>query len=222
MESNSNQYTWTPPQCLILHTIWLFCICWWDCIAWMFKESYLDYTALIMIICPCHLTARRLHALKPASYGPPDSVGTGISSTSWCSVGSSSHGGFSFGPLQWASGDHSLCDHNHWVQCVIAMCVGLCFAQVGQSMQRTASAHWIPRTSQLLLYDLLLWDSGLSHPLWVLLEPQRDLPNLGIWAGLCALIIAHFHRHVENIQMIHKTLCEPPLQMINMAWQRTK
>jgi len=52
MQSNSNQYPWTTPHHLLLHTIWLFCISWWDCIRWMFKEAYLDYTALVMIIRP--------------------------------------------------------------------------------------------------------------------------------------------------------------------------
>jgi len=38
----------------------------------------------------------------------------------------------------------------------------------------------------------------------------------------CVLIIAHFSTHVEYIQMIPKKLCEPPLQMTNLACQRTK
>jgi len=50
----------------------------------------------------------------------------------------------------------------------------------------------------------------------------------GIWWMLefelhfCALFIAHFHIHLENIQMIPNKVCEPPLQMRNLAWQRTK
>jgi hypothetical protein len=52
--------------------------------------------------------------------------------------------------------------------------------------------------------------------------------NTEIWQILefqlhfCALIVAHFRIHVENIQIIFKNVCEPPLQMTNLAWQRTK
>jgi hypothetical protein len=50
----------------------------------------------------------------------------------------------------------------------------------------------------------------------------------GIWQILefelhfCVLILANFCIHVEHIQMICKNLCEPPLQLTNLAWQRTK
>jgi len=38
----------------------------------------------------------------------------------------------------------------------------------------------------------------------------------------CALIIAHFCIHVENIQMIRKKLCAQPHWIANLTWQRTK
>jgi len=168
MESNtSNQYSWTPQLRHILHTICLCCISWWDCVGWMFKEAYVDFTALIMILHPHHLTAQSLLALWAASYGPDNTRESGISSSSWCSVGSSDHAALSFEPLQRAGGDHSLCYHNHSVLCSIAMCVELCFAPLGQPVQMPAAAHSIPRTSVLLPHGLLLWDWGLSHPLWV-------------------------------------------------------
>jgi hypothetical protein len=47
------------------------------------------------------------------------------------------------------------------------MCVGLCFAAVEQPVQMPGTAHLIPRTSELLPHGLLLWNLGLSHPLWV-------------------------------------------------------
>jgi len=37
----------------------------------------------------------------------------------------------------------------------------------------------------------------------------------------CGLIVAHFCIYVENIQRIGQKLCEPLLQMTNLAWQRT-
>ena len=36
----------------------------------------------------------------------------------------------------------------------------------------------------------------------------------------CVLIVAHFCIPVENLQMVYKTLCEPPLKMMNKGWQR--
>jgi len=50
----------------------------------------------------------------------------------------------------------------------------------------------------------------------------------GIWwilefeLHVCALIVAHFRKHVEYIRTIHKQLCEPPLHMTKLAWHRTK
>jgi len=49
--------------------------------------------------------------------------------------------------------------------------------------------------------------------IWRILEFELDF---------CALTVAHFRIHVENIQMICKTLGEPPLQMTNLARKRTK
>jgi len=186
----------------------------------MIKEAYLDYTARIITIHTHDLTAQHLLAPEEASYGPRDTPHPGMSSKSWCSVSSSGHAGLSFVPLQRAGGDHSLCYDNHLFQCSIARCVELCFAQVGQPVQMPGAAHWIPRTSELLLHGLLLWDLGLSHPLWVSLRTKRDLANLRIWTHFCALIFAHFRIPVENIQLICKILCEVPLQMTNLAWQQ--
>jgi hypothetical protein len=45
----------------------------------MFKEAYLHFTALIMIVHPYHLTARSLLALLAALYGPDDIPESGIS-----------------------------------------------------------------------------------------------------------------------------------------------
>jgi len=50
----------------------------------------------------------------------------------------------------------------------------------------------------------------------------------GIWwimkleHHFCALIVVHFHIHVENIHIICKKHPEPPLQMMTLASQRTK
>jgi len=167
MESNSNQYSRTPQLGLILHTSWLFCISWWDCVGWMIKELYLDFTTLIVMVHPHHLTARNLHAPWTVSYAPAAIPESSISSSSWYSVGSSDCARLSFEPLQTAGGDHSLCYHNHCVQCSIAMCVELCFAPAGQPIQIPAAAHSIPRTSEVLPHGLLLRDLGPSHPLWV-------------------------------------------------------
>jgi len=167
MESNSNQYSCTPQFGLLLHTIWLFCISWWDCVDWMIREAYLDFTPLIVIVHPHHLTARNLHAPYAASYGPANTPESGISLSSWWLDGSSDHSGLSFEPLQRAGGDHSLCYHNHWVQSSIAMCMELCFAPAGLSVQMPAASHSILRSSELLPRGLLLWDLGLSYPLWV-------------------------------------------------------
>jgi hypothetical protein len=38
----------------------------------------------------------------------------------------------------------------------------------------------------------------------------------------CALIVAHLRNHVEYIPIVRKKLSEPPFQMTNLAWQRTK
>ena len=167
METNSDQYSWTPHDCLILHTIWLFCISWWDCVGWMFEEAYLGSTAPIIIIHPHHLTARRVHAPQAAVYGLADTPESGTSSTSWCSVGSSGHAGLPSVPILRAGGDHSVCYHNNWAQCSIAMGVERCFAPVGQPVPMPGAAHSIPRTSQSLPHGVLLRDLGLSHPMWV-------------------------------------------------------
>jgi len=166
MESNSNQYSCTPQLRLILHTIWLFCISWWDCGGWMLTEVYLDFTALISIVHPHHLTARSLLAVSATFSGPDNTPESGIQLTAWWLVSSSDHARISIDPLQRVGGDHSLCYHNHSVQCSIAMSVKLGFSPVGQPMQMPGAAHWIPRPSELLPHGLLLWDWGLSHPLW--------------------------------------------------------
>jgi hypothetical protein len=167
MELNSNKYSWTPQLHLVLHTICLICISWWDWVGWMFKEVYIYFTALITIDYPHHLTARSPHAPQAASYGSADTAESSISLLSWCWVCSSDHAGLSFEPLQRAGGNHVLCYHNHWIQWSIAMYVELCFAPVGQPVQMPAAAHSIHWTSKLLPHGLLLWDFGLSHPLSV-------------------------------------------------------
>jgi hypothetical protein len=60
------------------------------------------------------------------------------------------------------------------------MSVVLSFALATQLMQMSASAHPIPRTSELLLHGLLLKDGGWFHPHWVWLRNQRDIINPGI------------------------------------------
>ena len=58
--------------------------------------------------------------------------------------------------------------------------------------------------------------SGCSYKhrgIWRILEFE-----LHFWA----LIDAHFCIHVDNIQIIRKKLCEPALEMTNLAWHRTK
>jgi hypothetical protein len=137
MESKSNQYSRTLQLHHILHTICLCCIRWWDCVGWLFKEAYRHFTTQIIIVHPHshHLTAQNLLTLYAALYGPDDTPESGISSSLWCSVSSSDHARLTFGPLLRAGGDHSLCYHNHLVQCSRARCVELCFAQVGQPVQ---------------------------------------------------------------------------------------
>jgi len=50
----------------------------------------------------------------------------------------------------------------------------------------------------------------------------------GIWVisefelHFCTLIVAHFCIHADNIRMMCKTVCEPPLQLMNLDWQRRK
>jgi hypothetical protein len=147
MESNSNQYCITIQLHVIPHMICLFCISWWDCVGWMFKETYLDFTALIIIVHPLHLTAQTLHTPLASSCCPTDTPASSILSSSWCWASSSDHVGLSFEPVQTAGGHQSLCYHNHWVQSSIAMWVELWFAPVGQPMQMPGAADAIPRTS---------------------------------------------------------------------------
>ena len=167
MELNSNQSSWTPYERHILHTIWLFCISWWDCVGWMFKEAYLEYTARIIIVHPHDLMAQHLHALQEALYGFLNTRVSGISSTLWCSVGSSGHAELWFVPLQRVGGDYELCYHNYWVQCSIGIIVELYCAQVGQPVQMPGAAHSLPKTSESLRHGLVLWDWGRSHWVWV-------------------------------------------------------
>jgi hypothetical protein len=101
----------------------------------MFKEAYLDYTTQMIIIDPHHLMARRLHAPFGAAYCPPDNPLSAISLESCCSLGSAGNAVLAFVPLQRTGGNHSLCYHNHWVQCSIAMYVEHCFAPVKQPVQ---------------------------------------------------------------------------------------
>jgi len=69
------------------------------------------------------------------------------------------------------------------------------------------AAHSIPRTSELIPHGLLLWDLGLSYPLWVWLRTQRDLANLGIWAAfLCAQRCPFPHTYRKYPKVLYKTL----------------
>jgi hypothetical protein len=131
------------------HTIWPVCISWWNCFGWMFNEVYFHCTALIAIIHHHHLTVGCLQDSYDTFYGPPNLPECGISLMSWCSVSSSGHAGLLFLPLQRAGGDHSLCFHNHWVYCLIAMFVELRFDPDGQTVQMPCAAYSLPRFSQL-------------------------------------------------------------------------
>jgi len=167
MESNSDQYSWTPQLRLILHVICLFGISQWECIGWMCKEAYLDFIARKIIVHLHHPMAQSLHAPWAALYSRDDTPESSIPSLSWCLVCSSDHAGLSFEPLQRPGGDHSLYYHHHWVHGSVAMSVELCIAPVRLPVQMPGTARSIPRTSELLTHGLQLWDSGLSHPLWV-------------------------------------------------------
>jgi len=127
-----------------------------------------------------------LHSLSSGSYGPHGTPESGKSLLSWCSVNSSRYAGLLFSQLQWVDGDDSHGYHSHQDPYSVTMCVVLGFALAGQLRQMPATAHSIPRTSELLLHGLLLNDLGQSRPLWAWLWIQRDFANPGIWAAfLC-------------------------------------
>ena len=76
------------------------------CVAWMSKKAYLD-EASNTLRSMVHQTATCLHSLSAALYGPHERPESGISSTSWCQVDSSSHPGLSCAQLRIVGGDHS-------------------------------------------------------------------------------------------------------------------
>jgi len=209
MESNSSQYSLTSQSRFILHTICLLCIMWWDCVGWMFKEAYLDFTALIIIVHPHHLTARTLHAPYATSYGPDDIPESSISLLSWCSVGSSDHAGLAFDPLQIAGGDYSLCYHTNQVQYSVAMCVELCLPQSDNSCKHLLLLIQYPEL--LSCYCMVCSCEIEAYPT----NFRCSYKHGGIWRILefelyfCAFIITHFRKHVEYIQVILKMISEP-------------
>jgi len=143
-----------------------------------------------------HLTARCLHSLSAASYGPYKTAEYGKLSTLWSSVDSSSGARLLIGPLQRDDGDHSHGFHSHRVLYTVGMCMVLNFAPAGQLMQMHAAAQSIPRTFELSLNGLLLLDFGLSRPLCALLQIQRDFVNSGIWdAFLCVHHFPFWHTY---------------------------
>jgi len=121
----------------------------------MSKEEYLVEASNILRLM-VHHTAMYLHSLSAGSYDPHEPAESGISSTSWCLVDSSSHAGLSFAPLQSVGGDHSHSYHSHQVLYSVTICVVFSFALAGQLVQMPASAHSIPKISELLLHDLPL------------------------------------------------------------------
>jgi len=133
-----------------------------------------------------HQTATCLETLSGISddhHGTPES---GKSSISGYLVDSSSCAGLSTEPLQSVGDDHSHDYHCHQVLYSVTGCVVLCFALARHLMQMHATAHSIPRTSEVLLHGLQEYDLNLSRPLSVLLQMQRDTLNPGIWAAfLC-------------------------------------
>jgi len=121
----------------------------------MSKEAYLDEVSNTLRLMS-HETATCLHSLSAPSYvlyKPPES---GISSTSWCSVDSSSHAGLSFVPLQSVGEDHSHSYRSHQDLYSVTMCVVLGFALARQLVQMPATAYSIPKISELLLHNLQL------------------------------------------------------------------
>ena len=153
-----------------------------------------------------HQTAKCLHSVSAASYSPLETPESGKSSTLWYSVDSSSHAGLSFAQLQRVDGDRSHGYYSHQDQYSVTMCVVLSFALARHLVQMPAAAHSIPRTSELSLHSMLLWDLGRSCPLWVWLWIQRDFVNPGIWAAFLCIHLAHFCTHVEYIHIICKKL----------------
>jgi len=121
----------------------------------MSKEAYLDEasnTLRLMV----HQTAMCLHSLSAVSYSPHEPADSGISSTSWYLVDSSSHPGFSLAQLQSVGGDHSHGYRSHQNLYSATRCMVLGFALARQLMQMPAAAHSIPNISELLLHDLQL------------------------------------------------------------------
>jgi len=54
-------------------TIWLFCISWWVCIGWVFKQAYLDSTDRMIMVHAHDQKVQPLHAPETASDSPQDS-----------------------------------------------------------------------------------------------------------------------------------------------------
>jgi len=121
----------------------------------MSKEAYRDEASNTLGLM-VHQTATYLHSMSASSYDSHDPLESDISLTSRCSVDSSSHAGLSFAPLQSVGGEHSRGYHSHQNLYSVTMCVVLGFALAGQLVQMPATAHLIPKISELLLHDLHL------------------------------------------------------------------
>ena len=121
----------------------------------MSKEAYLDEasnTLRLMV----HQTVMCLHSVSAAVYGPHEPAESSISSMSGCYVDWSSHEGPSFARLQIVGGDHSRSYRSHQDLNSVSMYVVLNFALAVQLVQMPATAHSIPKISELLLHDLQL------------------------------------------------------------------
>jgi len=56
-------------------------------------------------------------------------------------------------------------------------------------VKMSAATHWIPINLELLLHGVLLYDLGLSRPLWVKLWIQKNIGNHETWA---AFLLLHY------------------------------
>lgn len=207
IELNCQQYSSTSHFRSIPHIIRWACLSWWDCVGWIIEQAYIDFTALMMSVHPHHLTEQSLEALYAVLYSLNGTIQSCKPLWSWCLVSSSDHAGLSCEPLPRAGGDHSLCYQNHWVHCSVTMGAKLWLAPVRQPMQLLAAVYSIPRHSMILPCGLLLFTWGLSNPLWVLFQTQRDLANVAMWAAfLCAHHCPFLHTCRLCPQDLQKTL----------------
>jgi hypothetical protein len=67
------------------------------------------------------------------------------------------------------------------------MGVVLSISLTGQLVQMPAAGRSLPRTSELILHGLLLYELGRSRPLWVSLQIQRHFVNRGIIAAFLSV-----------------------------------